>query len=67
MSEAEGEITTLTFAKTKSESLRTTVPRGIVKQFNLKDGDKISWKLRAENSEMIIVVRPVKNLHRKER
>jgi hypothetical protein len=34
----EGEITTLTKASTKTISLRTKVPAGIVKQFNLRKG-----------------------------
>jgi len=40
--------------------LRTTVPASIIKQFNLKDGDKVSWLLRAEGGEMVIIVQPVK-------
>jgi hypothetical protein len=32
---------------------------GIVKQFNLSEGDKIDWKIMAENGELIIVVKPV--------
>jgi len=56
----EGETTKLTFAKTKSESLRTTVPMSIVKQFDLKAGDKIGWKLEVRNNEMIIIVTPIK-------
>jgi bifunctional DNA-binding transcriptional regulator/antitoxin component of YhaV-PrlF toxin-antitoxin module len=54
-----GETTTLTKATTKSKSLRTTIPMGIVKQFNLSEGDKIDWKIMAENGELIIVVKPV--------
>ena len=53
-----GEITTLTKASTKSESLRTTVPAGIVKQFSLTEGDKLNWTLKAENGELIIIVKP---------
>lgn len=55
-----GEITTLTKASTKSESLRTTVPSGIVKQFNLAEGDKIDWSLKVENGELTIKVTPNK-------
>ena len=54
-----GETTKLTFAKTNSESLRTTVPMSIVRQFNMKVGDTLGWKLEVKNSEMIIVVRPI--------
>lgn len=57
----EGITTTLSLAKTKSISLRTTVPMSIVKQFNLKAGDKLSWKLKIENDDLVILVRPVKS------
>ncbi|ALV62986.1 hypothetical protein ADU37_CDS12870 [Thermococcus sp. 2319x1] len=55
-----GEITMLTKATSKSKSLRTTIPMGIVKQFNLSEGDKLNWEIRAEGGELIIVVRPLK-------
>ncbi|ADC65736.1 hypothetical protein Ferp_1587 [Ferroglobus placidus DSM 10642] len=55
-----GEITILTKATSKSKSLRTTVPIGIVKQFNLSEGDKLKWEIRAENGKLIIVVTPLK-------
>jgi hypothetical protein len=58
--ENHGETTKLTLAKTKSESLRTTVPMSIVRQFNLKAGDKMGWKFEVRNGEMIIVVHPIK-------
>ncbi|WP_290902500.1 AbrB/MazE/SpoVT family DNA-binding domain-containing protein [Ferroglobus sp.] len=54
------EITVLTRATSKSRSLRTTVPIGIVRQFNLSEGDKLEWEIRAENGELIIVVKPLK-------
>ncbi len=58
----EGETTTLTKASTKTISLRTTVPAGIVKQFNLKEGDMLEWKIKAESKDkLIIVVRPIAN------
>jgi bifunctional DNA-binding transcriptional regulator/antitoxin component of YhaV-PrlF toxin-antitoxin module len=43
-----GEVTVLTKATSKSRSLRTTIPIGIVKQFNLSVGDKLSWEIREE-------------------
>ena len=55
-----GETTTLTPATTKSTSMRATVPISIIKQFSLKAGDKLSWKLKVENGDLIIVVRPIK-------
>jgi hypothetical protein len=45
-----GETTTLTPATTKSTSMRATVPMSIIKQFNLKAGDKLSWKLKIEGN-----------------
>lgn len=55
-----GEETTLTKAASRTTSLRTTVPASIVRQFNLNDGDKLDWSLKAEGGEMIIVVQPIK-------
>ena len=55
-----GEITTLTKAATNTTSLRTTVPASIARQFNLKDGDRLDWSLRAEGDKMIILVKPIK-------
>lgn len=52
----DGETTTLTPASTKTKSLRTTVPAGIVRQFNLKVKDKLEWKIKAENKDKLIVV-----------
>jgi len=55
-----GQITVLTKATSKSKSLRTTIPMGIVKQFNLSEGDKLNWEIRAEGGELVIVVKPLK-------
>jgi bifunctional DNA-binding transcriptional regulator/antitoxin component of YhaV-PrlF toxin-antitoxin module len=55
-----GEITVLSKATTKSGSLRTTIPMGIVRQFNLTQGDRINWEIRAEDGKLIIVVKPLK-------
>jgi len=58
----EGGITTsLTPAKTESTSLRTTVPMSIVRQFNLNSRDKLSWKLKVEEGELVIIVKPIKS------
>ena len=35
---------------------------GIVKQFNISEGDKLDWEIRAENGELIIIVKPIKVL-----
>ncbi len=55
----EGETTTLTKATSKSESLRTTVPAGIARQFKLKEGDKLDWEIKPRNKNLIIVVTPI--------
>ena len=55
-----GEITNLNKATTKNESLRTTVPRSIIKQFGLTQDDQLEWSLKAEGGELIIQVKPLK-------
>ena len=53
-----GFTTTIAKASTKVKSFRTTVPAGIINQFNLKEGDKLDWTLKAENGEIIVIVKP---------
>jgi len=55
-----GFKTTITKASSITNSLRTTVPAGIINQFNLKDGDRLDWTLKAENGEIIVIVKPEK-------
>jgi len=55
-----GEITNLNKAATKTESLRTTVPHSIIKQFGLTEYDKLEWILKAEGGELVIQVKPIK-------
>jgi bifunctional DNA-binding transcriptional regulator/antitoxin component of YhaV-PrlF toxin-antitoxin module len=59
------KLTKLTHATSKQESLRTTVPRSIVEQFELKSGDSLEWKMEVKDGELIIIVRPVKSLSSK--
>jgi len=54
-----GEVTTLTPAN-KSNSLRTTVPASVVRHFRLSKGDKLDWEFKAQNGEVVVVVRPLK-------
>jgi antitoxin component of MazEF toxin-antitoxin module len=56
-----GEITYLNKAASKGESLRTTVPMSIIKQFGLTEDDMLDWQIKAEGSELIIQVKPLKN------
>lgn len=53
-----GEITSLTKATSESDSLRTTVPKGIVRQFNLKDKDKLNWEIVVKDNSLAIIVTP---------
>ena len=55
----QGDITVLTKANTTSNSLRTTLPMSITRQFNLKVGDKLIWKIEAENNTLIIKIKPL--------
>jgi len=55
-----GELTTLSIATSGKESLRTTVPMNVLKQFDLKAGDKLDWRYEVLNGELVIVVRPCK-------
>jgi len=63
-----GERTVLTKANNRSYSLRTTVPTGIAKQFDLKDKDTILWKIKADqNGGLMIVVEPEPRKLKKEK
>ena len=55
-----GELTTLSIATSGKESLRTTVPMSIVKQFKLKAGDKLDWNFEVKESELVLVVKPLR-------
>jgi len=57
-----GEITKIAKSTSKSQSLRTTIPSGIVKQFNLKKGDMLSWEIIIYKGELAILVRPIKTI-----
>jgi|GEM_PF-660673 len=64
---ARGERTSLTKANANTYSLRTTVPKGIVNQFELKEGDSLFWVIQPgeENKGLIIVVRPERKVNKK--
>ena len=55
-----GFKTTIAKASTIANSYRTTVPAAIMNQFNLKEGDKLDWELKAENGELIVTIKPEK-------
>lgn len=48
---------TTTVASPKTKSLRATVPEGIVAFLDLKDGDKLEWKMDFEKNERVVKVR----------
>jgi antitoxin component of MazEF toxin-antitoxin module len=50
-----GQITSLTKANKTSESLRTTVPSSVIKQFDLKEGDKLKWWLESDKRGNILI------------
>jgi len=54
------ERTTLARANIKSYSLRTTVPKGIVNHFDLKEGDYLLWTIRPspDGKGLVITVIP---------
>jgi len=55
-----GQITTLTKANKNSKSLRTTVPSSIIKQFGLKEGDKLRWQFVShKKGELSITLEPI--------
>ena len=56
------EITTLTKATSKSDSLRTTIPKSIVRQFELKQGDKIQWKMEVAEGKLLIKIEPISKI-----
>ena len=56
-----GQITSLTKANKTSESLRTTVPSSVIKQFDLKEGDRLSWWLEPDKKVGILIrVEPIR-------
>ncbi len=50
-----GQTTSLTKANKTSESLRTTVPSSVIKQFDLKEGDKLRWQFETDKKGTIYV------------
>ena len=56
-----GQITSLTKANKTSESLRTTVPASVIKQFDLMEGDKLRWQFETnKKGEIFIKIEPIR-------
>ena len=47
MPRTKGDRTNLVVAKTKSDSLRTTVPSSIVRQMKLTIKDRLDWQIES--------------------
>ena len=47
---------TVGVAKAGTNSLRATLPQGIVSHLNLKPGDKIEWKMNERSNERMVMV-----------
>ena len=62
MSRQQGDITVLTKANSRSQSLRTTIPMSITRQFNLKEGDHLKWEIQAKESKLFVVVNSVNKI-----
>jgi hypothetical protein len=55
-------ISKLGIAKTGTNSLRATVPEGIVAFLELDVGDKLEWKMEIINGERAVIVRKSKRI-----
>lgn len=52
----QNKKTKVTKANTKSDSLRTSIPKQIVQALNLSDGDSVDWRLNLIDGEIVITV-----------
>lgn len=51
-----GEISSLSVNKKGFASLKTTIPMSMIKHWDLKPHDKLSWNWRVLDGEMVVVV-----------
>ena len=51
------DITRLVKAASGKESLRTTIPMSIVRQWNLTAGDELDWSWEVIKGEMVVRVK----------
>jgi antitoxin component of MazEF toxin-antitoxin module len=54
------ETTIAVKAQSKYMSLRTTIPIAVVRQLNIKEGDKLHWEFAVENGEIIVKFKKMK-------
>lgn len=52
---------TVGVAKIGTKSLRATVPEGIVAFLDLKEGEKLDWRMDIVNGERVAYVRKIMN------
>jgi hypothetical protein len=51
-----GEISTLSVNKKGFASLKTTIPMSMIRHWDLKPHDKLSWGWRVIEGEMVVIV-----------
>jgi hypothetical protein len=51
-----GEISSLSVNKKGFASLKTTIPMSMIKHWDLKPHDKLSWNWKVIDGEMVMVV-----------
>jgi hypothetical protein len=56
-----GSKTRLAKATSNSESLRTTVPSSLVKQFSMRERDLLDWSIDLDSDGLTIRVRHIKH------
>ena len=49
-------VSTVGVAKAGTNSLRATLPQGIVSYLNLEPGDRLEWVMNYKNNERIVIV-----------
>lgn len=52
----QNQITKVTKANSKSQSLRTSIPKLIVQALDLENGDSVDWRLNLVNGEIVITI-----------
>jgi hypothetical protein len=58
---AQAQVTTLSKANDRSDSLRTTVPASIVKLLELEEKDMIEWILEPGKGKFIVRIQPIRS------
>ena len=49
-------VSTVGLAKSGTNSLRATLPQGIVSYLNLEPGDKLEWIMNDRSNERLVIV-----------